>query len=233
MGVRPVRVQVSLSLIYIVIFISLFLYKKFMHIYLLGFFFWKFLQMLVSILISVALLTLLERKILATVQRRRGPNVVGFFGLLQAFADGLKLFAKEAIFPYQIKKFLFFLAPILSLAVSLLGWPVIPFDFDIVLINIDLGLLYLFSVSSLAVYGIIFAGWSSNSKYAFLGSLRSAAQMISYEVSIGLIALNLLLCVGSLNLKKIVMFQEDCFFFFFWVFSYFFNVFYFSFSRNK
>ncbi len=186
-----------------------------------------FLTTIVPVLICVAFLTLLERKILARIQRRQGPTTVGFFGILQPFADGFKLFLKETIKPSQSDKFIFFLSPILTLWLSLLGWVILPIypsninynfldfnisDFPIPISNINLGLLYVFTISSLAVYGIILAGWSSNSKYAFLGSLRSAAQMVSYEVSIGLILISLILCVGSLNLSDIILFQQSVWF---------------------
>jgi NADH-quinone oxidoreductase subunit H len=166
----------------------------------------------VPILLAVAFLTLLERKILASVQLRRGPGVVGFFGLLQPLADGLKLFVKEIVIPSQANQFIFILAPLLTFSISLLGWSIIPFNFGLVFSDLDLGLLYFFAISSLSVYGVIIAGWSSNSKYAFLGSLRSAAQMISYEVSIGLIIINLLLFSGSLNLTQIILAQENIWF---------------------
>jgi len=178
------------------------------------FFVLNFLSIVVPLLICVAFLTLFERKILASVQRRKGPNVVGYFGLMQPFADGLKLFLKETIIPSQASKFIFLTAPLITLTLSLVGWTVIPFSSNVVFSDIDLGLLYIFAMSSLNVYGIIIAGWSSNSKYAFLGSLRSAAQMVSYEVSIGIIIINLLIFVGSLNLTDIVLAQEGCWFIF-------------------
>jgi NADH-quinone oxidoreductase subunit H len=172
----------------------------------------NFLILVVPILLAVAFLTLLERKLLASVQLRRGPAVVGLFGLFQPLADGLKLFAKEIIVPSQATQFVFILAPLITFAVSLLGWSIVPFNFGVVYSDLDLGLLYFFAISSLSVYGVIIAGWSSNSKYAFLGSLRSAAQMISYEVSIGLIIINLLLYTGSLNLTRIVESQQTIWF---------------------
>ena len=169
----------------------------------------KILTIVLPLLISVAYFTLAERKIMAAIQRRKGPNVVGFLGLLQPLADGLKLFVKETILPSNANTILFIAAPILTFLLSLLGWAVIPFGEGIVLSDINLGILYLFAISSLAVYGIIIAGWASNSKYAFLGALRSAAQMVSYEVSIGLVLLSVVLCAGSLNLTQIVKAQAN------------------------
>ena len=163
----------------------------------------------VPMLIAVAYFTLAERKVLASIQRRRGPAVVGIWGLLQPLADGLKLLVKESIFPSSSNTFIFILAPIITFLLSLLGWAVVPFGETAVLSDLNIGLLYIFAVSSLGVYGIITSGWSSNSKYAFLGALRSAAQMVSYEVSIGLIIISVLLCAGSLNLSKIVIAQES------------------------
>ena len=172
----------------------------------------NFLLIVVPILLAVAFLTLLERKLLAAVQLRRGPAIVGIFGLLQPLADGLKLFVKEAIIPSQASQLVFVLAPLITFSISLITWSIVPFGYGIVFSDLDLGLLFFFAISSLSVYGIIIAGWSSNSKYAFLGSLRSAAQMISYEVSIGLIIINLIIYVGSLNLTKIVLAQESIWF---------------------
>ena len=160
-------------------------------------------------LLAVAYFTVAERKIMGAIQRRRGPNVIGFIGLLQALADGLKLFVKETTLPSNSNLAIFVLAPMLSFSLSVIGWAVIPFSHQIVFADINLGILYLFAVSSMNVYGIVLAGWASNSKYAFLGALRSAAQMISYEISIGFIILSIAVCVGSLNLSKIVLAQQE------------------------
>merc|ERR1712127_1024422 len=168
----------------------------------------KILAIVVPLLISVAYFTLAERKIMGSIQRRRGPNVIGFLGLLQPLADGLKLFVKETILPSNSNLFIFILAPLLSFILSLIGWAVIPLSETIVISDLNVGILYLFSISALSVYGIILAGWSSNSKYPFLGALRSAAQMISYEVSIGFIVITVALCAGSFNLSKIVLAQQ-------------------------
>lgn len=168
--------------------------------------------LVVPLLIAVAYLTLAERKVIAAMQYRVGPNVVGVFGLLQPLADGLKLFLKETIIPNNGNTIIFLIAPMLTFILSLIGWAVIPFDEGAVLADLNLGIMYLLAISSLSVYGIITSGWSSNSKYAFLGALRSSAQMISYEVSIGLIIINVLLCVGSLNLSQIVLAQESIWF---------------------
>ncbi len=167
---------------------------------------------ILPLLISVAYFTLAERKIIASIQRRKGPNVIGFLGLLQPLSDGLKLFVKESICPSNSDSVLFFFAPLIAFFLSLIGWAAIPFGPYHLLADIDLGSLYIFAVSSLGVYGILTSGWSSNSKYAFLGCLRSAAQIISYEVSIGFVLASLVLSVGSLNLSNIVIAQEDTFF---------------------
>jgi NADH-quinone oxidoreductase subunit H len=169
----------------------------------------EILIIIVPLLVAVAYFTLAERKVIASMQRRRGPNVVGIWGLLQPLADGLKLLVKETILPSNSNVILFVIAPILTFLISLLGWAVIPYAETVVLSDLNVGILYTFAVSSLGVYGIILSGWSSNSKYAFLGALRSAAQMVSYEVSIGLIIISVLLCAGSLNLSKIVLAQES------------------------
>jgi NADH-quinone oxidoreductase subunit H len=168
----------------------------------------KILAIVVPLLISVAYFTLAERKIMGSIQRRRGPNVVGYLGLLQPLADGLKLFVKETILPTAANTGIFILAPLLTFILSLMGWAVIPFGEGLVLSNINVGVLYLFAVSSLSVYGIVLSGWASNSKYAFLGGLRSAAQMISYEVSIGFIVIAVVLCAGSFNLSEIIFAQK-------------------------
>ena len=168
----------------------------------------KIFLIIFPLLISIAYLTFFERKVIGSMQLRKGPNVVGPFGLLQPIADGLKLLSKETIFPDDSNKFLFILSPIITFVLALIAWAVIPIDYKVVLADINVGIMYIFAVSSLGVYGIIVAGWSSNSRYAFLGSLRSAAQMISYEVSIGLIIISILLTAGSLNLSTIVLSQE-------------------------
>lgn len=167
----------------------------------------KSLIIIIPVLIAVAFFTLLERKIMANIQRRRGPNVVGVFGILQPFADGLKLLIKETIIPSKSNKIIFIAAPIVAFFLSFLNYTVLPFDNFNVLSDINLGALYIFAISSFGVYGIIMSGWSSNSRYAFLGTLRSTAQMISYEVSIGVIIISVLICANSLNLKQIVISQ--------------------------
>lgn len=174
----------------------------------------KILSIVVPLLIAVAYFTIAERKIMGSIQRRRGPNVVGYIGLLQPLADGLKLFAKETTLPASANTGIFLLAPSLSFVLSLIGWSVIPFSEGTVLCDINLGILYLFAISSLNVYGILFAGWSSNSKYAYLGALRSAAQMISYEISIGFTVLSVVICAGSFNLSTIVLAQKKIWFIF-------------------
>ena len=173
---------------------------------------YKILFLLIPILVTVALVVWFDRRVWAFVQKRRGPNVVGPFGLLQTFADALKYIFKEIIIPASANKVIFILAPIVTMTLALIAWAVIPFSEELVLSNINVGILYLFAISSLGVYGIIMGGWASNSKYPFLGSIRSAAQMISYEVSIGIIIVNVLLCVGSLNLKDIVLAQKNIWF---------------------
>ena len=170
---------------------------------------YKILFLLVPVLVSVAMIVWLDRRVWAFVQKRRGPNVVGPFGLFQPIADGIKLLTKETIFPQNANKFIFAFSPILTFALALLSWAVIPIDYKVVLSDINVGIMYIFAISSLGIYGIIMAGWSSNSRYAFLGALRSAAQMISYEVSIGLIIISILLTAGSLNLSEIVLSQEN------------------------
>ena len=173
---------------------------------------YKILFLLVPVLVSVAMIVWLDRRIWAFVQKRQGPNVVGPFGLLQSLADALKYMFKEVIIPSSSNKVIFILAPIVTMTLALISWAVIPFSATQVLADINVGILYLFAVSSLGVYGIIMGGWASNSKYPFLGAIRSAAQMVSYEVSIGVIIINVLLCVGSLNLNDIVMAQKNLWF---------------------
>tara|TARA_B100001123_G_scaffold304197_1_gene339603 strand:- start:25 stop:1026 length:1002 start_codon:yes stop_codon:yes gene_type:complete len=175
---------------------------------------YKIIFLLLPILVSVALIVWLDRRVWAFVQKRRGPNVVGPFGLFQTLADALKYLFKEIIIPASANKIIFVLAPVITLTLSLIAWAVIPFSEEMVLANINVGILYLFAISSLSVYGIIMGGWASNSKYPFLGAIRSAAQMVSYEVSIGIIIINVLLCVGSLNLNEIVVAQEKVWFIF-------------------
>jgi len=175
---------------------------------------YKIIFILLPVLVSIALIVWLDRRVWAFVQKRKGPNVVGPFGILQTLADALKFIFKEIIIPASANKVIFVLAPIITLTLALIAWAVIPFSNEMVLANINVGILYLFAVSSLSVYGIIMGGWASNSKYPFLGAIRSAAQMVSYEVSIGIIIVNVLLCVGSLNLNKIVLAQENVWFIF-------------------
>ena len=171
----------------------------------------KIVVIVVPLLLAVAYLTYFERKVIGAIHRRKGPNVVGPFGLLQPLADGLKLFLKETVVPSRANKPVFILAPIITFFLSLVAWAVIPFGEGLVLADINVGILYLFAISSLGVYGIIMAGWASNSKYAFLGAMRSAAQMVSYEVSMGFVIITVLLCVGSLNVSEIVLAQQGSF----------------------
>ena len=173
---------------------------------------YKILFLLVPVLVSVAMVVWLDRRVWAFVQKRQGPNVVGPFGLLQSLADALKYIFKELIIPASSNKVIFILAPIITMTLALIAWAVIPFGLEQVLADINVGILYIFAVSSLGVYGIIMGGWASNSKYPFLGAIRSAAQMVSYEVSIGIIIINVLLCVGSLNLNDIVVAQKEMWF---------------------
>ena len=173
---------------------------------------YKILFLLVPVLVSVAMIVWLDRRVWAFVQKRQGPNVVGPFGLLQSLADALKYIFKEIIIPSSSNKVIFILAPIVTMTLALIAWAVIPFSATQVLADINVGILYLFAVSSLGVYGIIMGGWASNSKYPFLGAIRSEAQMVSYEVSIGVIIINVLLCVGSLNLNDIVLAQKNLWF---------------------
>ncbi len=173
---------------------------------------YKILFLLIPVLVTVAMIVWLDRRVWAFVQKRRGPNVVGPFGLLQSLADALKYMFKEIIIPASSNKIIFILAPIITMTLALVAWAVIPFSENLVLADINVGILYLFAISSLGVYGIIMGGWASNSKYPFLGAIRSAAQMVSYEVSIGVIIINVLLCVGSLNLNDIVLAQQNMWF---------------------
>ena len=172
----------------------------------------KILIIIIPLLIAVAYFTLAERKILGAIQRRKGPNVVGVYGLLQPLSDGLKLFAKETIIPSNANKFIFVISPIITFMISLLGWAIIPYDKYSLLAEMNIGVLYLFAMSSLGVYGIMMSGWSSNSKYAFLGALRSAAQMVSYEVSIGFIIVTIVVCCGSFDLQIIIESQKNVWF---------------------
>jgi NADH-quinone oxidoreductase subunit H len=168
----------------------------------------SFVVIVVPLLIAVAFFTLAERKIMAAMQRRSGPHIVGYWGLLQPFADGVKLLTKQTIVPNKAQRTLFMFAPVYTFALALSAWVVIPYDLDTVIADISLGVVYLLTISTLSVYGIIIAGWASNSKYAFLGALRAAAQMISYDVSLGLILLSIAVCAGSCNLTEIVLSQE-------------------------
>ena len=183
-------------------------------LYLLGFIIFKIFILVFPLLLIVAFLTYAERKVIAAAQLRKGPNVVGIWGLLQPLADGIKLFSKESIFPSVSSKLVFIIAPMVAFSLSIAAWAVIPVADGWVISNINVGILYLFAISSLSVYGIIMAGWASNSKYAFMGAMRSAAQMVSYEVSMGLVIVCVLLCVGSLNLNNIVIAQEKTWFVF-------------------
>ena len=173
---------------------------------------YKIAFVIIPVLVSVTLIVWLDRRIWGAVQKRKGPNVVGPFGLLQTIADALKYILKEIIIPASSNKIIFILAPVVTMTLALVAWAVIPFSNELVLADINVGILYLFAVSSLGIYGIIMGGWASNSKYPFLGAIRSAAQMVSYEVSIGIIIINVLLCVGSLNLKDIVNAQQSLWF---------------------
>jgi len=170
------------------------------------------LLIVVPILLAIAFVTLAERKILGSMQLRKGPNVIGLYGLLQPISDGVKLFAKEAILPSHANITIFILGPILALALALIVWVVVPYSENVVLSDINIGILYIFGVSSISVYAILMSGWSSNSKYAYFGAIRAAAQMISYEVSIGLIIISVLLCVGKLNITDIVLAQKEVWF---------------------
>jgi len=175
---------------------------------------YKIFFLVIPVLVTVAMIVWLDRRVWASIQKRKGPNVVGPFGLLQSLADALKYIFKEIIIPASANKVIFILAPIVTMTLALAAWAVIPFSESLILSDINVGILYLFAISSLGVYGIIMGGWASNSKYPFLGAIRSAAQMVSYEVSIGIIIINVLLCVGSLNLKDIVNAQQDLWFVF-------------------
>jgi NADH-quinone oxidoreductase subunit H len=174
----------------------------------------KILIIIIPLLIAVAYVTLAERKIMASMQLRKGPNVVGFFGLLQPLADGLKLFSKETILPTHANILLFVLAPVLSFFLALIAWAVIPYSETAIVADINISILYMFAISSISVYGILMSGWASNSKYSFFGAIRAASQMISYEVCLGIIMLSVIICVGELNLIKIVTAQENCWFVF-------------------
>ena len=173
----------------------------------------KILAIVVPLLIAIAYVTLAERKVLASMQIRKGPNVVGIFGLLQPIADGVKLFAKETVLPTHANKIIYLIAPMLGFILSLIAWAVVPYNEGAVIADINISILYIFAISSISVYAILMSGWSSNSKYAFFGAIRAAAQMISYEVSIGLIIISVIICAGSLNLTQIVLAQKEIWFF--------------------
>lgn len=168
----------------------------------------KILTILIPLLVGIAYLTLVERKVLGYIQCRKGPNIVGVYGLLQPLADGLKLFTKEIVLPNHANLFIYIIAPVLSLTLAFIAWGVIPYGQGVVLSDLGVGVLYLFAASSISVYAVLMSGWASNSKYAFLGAIRAAAQMISYEVSIGLIIISVVLCVGTFNLTEIVLTQK-------------------------
>lgn len=201
--------------IYILFFTSLLLISKLSLIFILlniDFNWLRFLPIILPLILSIAFFTLFERKLLASMQRRRGPNTIGIWGILQAFADGFKLIGKETIIPSSSNYIIFIAAPIFTFTLSIFSWAVMPFDFNIVIIDINLGLLFLFAISSLNIYGILMSGWSSNSKYGILGAFRSSAQLISYEVSLGLIIMPVLLFSGTANLSGIVLAQSSMFY---------------------